>query len=104
MFRGIARLDWEGFFPVQPVAILKYDRDGRSNSFAVVHAREKVGAIGFDFHSTAASEALLAAPEFAVDEFLIDGQAGGQSGEKSHQGFAVRFSGGKVTQHVEEAL
>jgi hypothetical protein len=63
-----------------------------------------VSAISFDFHAAAASKALLAAPEFPVDEFLVDGQACGQSGKKRHQRFAVRFSGGKVTQHVEEAL
>jgi len=41
----------------------------------------------------------MAAPEFAVEEGLIDFQAGGDSRKEGDQGLAVRFSGSEVAQH-----
>jgi hypothetical protein len=60
--------------------------------------------IGFDLHAPAASKALLAAPEFAIHERLVDRQPGRQPGKERYQGLAVGFSGSEVAQHVEEAL
>ena len=58
-----------------------------------------MGGVALDLHAAAAAVALLAAPEFAVEEGLIDFQSGGHAGQKGDQGFAVRFSGGEVAQH-----
>jgi hypothetical protein len=63
-----------------------------------------VSAVGFDLHAATASKTLLAAPELAVDKFLIHCQPGGQSGKKRDQCFAMGLSGGEVAKHVEEAL
>ena len=62
-------------------------------------AGEDVGGVCLDFHATAAAVSLLAAPEFAVEERLIDFQAGGDAGEKGDEGLSVGFSGGEVAQH-----
>jgi hypothetical protein len=63
-----------------------------------------MSAVGFDLHAATAPKALLAAPEFAVNEFLVNLQTSRQAGKKGYEGFAMRFSGSEITQHVEEAL
>jgi hypothetical protein len=50
--------------------------------------------VGFNLHAAAAAVALLTAPEIAVDEFEIDGDTGGQSGDEGDKGFPMGFAGG----------
>ncbi len=58
-----------------------------------------MSAVSLDLHAAAAAIALLAAPEFAVDERLIDCQSRGQAGKEGDQSLAVRFSGSEIAQH-----
>src|SRR5260370_28314414 len=58
-----------------------------------------MSGVSLDLHAAAATIALLAAPEFAVEERLIDFQSGGQAGKEGDQSLAVRFSGSEITQH-----
>ena len=104
MFLRIARFHRQRFFPILPVAIFEHHCDRRADRLAMMHAGKKVRAVGFDLHASAASKALLTPPKFAIHECLIDRQSGGQPGKKRNQRLAVRFSGGKVAQHLEEAL
>jgi hypothetical protein len=69
-----------------------------------MHTRKKVRSVGFDLHPSAAPKALLAAPEFAVHKRLIHRQPSWQPRKKRNQGLAMRFSGSKIAQHVEQAL
>ena len=61
-------------------------------------------AVGLDLHASAAAIALLAAPEFAVDGFEGDGYAGGESGQRGHQAFAVGLSGRFKSKHSGRKL
>ena len=63
-----------------------------------------LGLIFLDPLSSAAPVSQLAAVQFAVDEFQIDGQAGRQPGNPGDQRLAVRFSGGNELQHVSVGL
>ena len=96
---GIAFAYGQGFLPVFPVAIFELHGDGRADGHSLAHAGKNVGGVALDLHAAAAAVALLAAPEFAVEEGLIDFQSGGQAGKESDQGFAVRFSGSEIAQH-----
>ena len=58
-----------------------------------------MGGVALDLHAPAAAVALLAAPEFAVEEGLIDLQSSGQAGQEGDQSFAVRLSCCEVAQH-----
>ena len=48
--------------------------------------------IALDAHASAAAVTLLAPPEFAVDELLIDLHSGGDAGEDRNQRLSMRFS------------
>ena len=91
---GVARFDGEDLFPVLPVVVGEGHGDGRADGFAVTDAAEDVGGVALDAHAAAAAVALLAPPELAVEELLIDGDAGGQAADESDEGFAVTFTGG----------
>src|SRR5450432_2458424 len=65
----------------------------------MAHAGEDVGGVALDLHASAAAVALLAAPEFAVEEGLVDFQSGGHAGKEGDEGLAVGFSGCEVAQH-----
>ena len=78
MLRRVAALYRQFFLPVLPVAVDDFNRDGRADGLAVAHAGEHMRLIGFDLHAAAAAVALLPAPQLAVHEFEIDGDAGGQ--------------------------
>ena len=58
-----------------------------------------MGGVALDLHAAAAAVALLATPEFAVEESLIDFQSGGQAGKEGDQSFAVGFSRSEVVEH-----
>ncbi len=62
---------------------------------AVAHASENVGAIFFYFLPAAATVAELAAVQFAIDEFEVNGQAGGESGQKGEQRLSGRSPAGE---------
>ena len=100
----ITYFDRQRLLPILPVAILEHHRDRRAYGLAVMHARKKVRLVGFDLHSPAASKALLAAPEFAVDKCLVYCQPRRQPGKKRNQGLAVGLSGSEVAKHTEQAL
>ena len=65
----------------------------------MAHARQNVGLVGFDLHPPAATEALLPAPQFTVQERLVNFQSGGQSGKKGDQRLAMRLPRSEVTKH-----
>ena len=59
----------------------------------------KWARVALDAHAPAASVALLPPPKLAVDELLIDFNAGRNAGDNRNQGFSVRLTGGAETQH-----
>src|SRR5450755_355132 len=65
----------------------------------MAHAGEDVGGVALDLHASAAAVALLTAPEFAVEEGLVDFQSGGHAGKEGDEGLAVGFSRCEVAQH-----
>jgi len=67
------------FFPVLPVSIHDFNRDGRADGFAMPHAGEDVDLVGFNLHSPAASIALLPAPKLTVHEIKVNWDAGWKS-------------------------
>ena len=99
VFCGIAVADGQRFLPIFPVAIGDLHGDRGADGDAVTNAGEDVGGVALDLHAAAAAVALLAAPEFAVEEGLIDFQSGGHAGKEGDQSLAVGFSGGEVAQH-----
>ncbi len=68
---GVAGLNGEDLFPVLPVAVGEGHGDGGADGVAVADAGEDVGGVLFDAHAAAAAVALLAAPEFVVEEGLV---------------------------------
>jgi hypothetical protein len=68
VFRGIAFADRQRFLPVFPVAVFELDGNGRSDGHAVAYAGKNVGGVALDLHAAAAAVALLATPEFPVEE------------------------------------
>ena len=60
--------------------------------------------VGFEAHSSASTEALLASPEFAINETDIDRQSSGDAGDHGYQSLSVRFAGRVETQHKEEMI
>ena len=99
VFCGIAFANGEGFLPILPIFILQLDGDGRTDRHALTDAGKDMCGVALDLHAAAAAIALLAAPEFAVDERLIDFQSRRQAGKEGDQSLAVRFSGSEITQH-----
>ena len=77
VFGRIAGLDGEDLFPVLPVVVGEGHGDGRADGMAVADAGEDVGGVALDAHAAAAAVALLAAPEFVVEEGLVYGDARG---------------------------
>jgi hypothetical protein len=53
--------------------------------------------VTLDAHAPAATIALLAPPEFAVHELLIDFYSSGNTGDNRNESLSVRFSGGAKT-------
>ncbi len=102
VMRGIARFNREGFGPVFPVGVGNNHGSAASRWFGVTHAGDDVGAIGFDLHATAASKALLPAPEFVLYCVNRDGYAGGEACEGRHQAFAVGLARRFEPEHVIE--
>ena len=96
---GVTIADGKRFLPVFPVAIFKLDGDRRSDRQAVTHAGEDMRGVALDLHASAPAIALLAAPEFTVEEGLVDFQSSRHAGKEGDKGFAVRFSGCEVAQH-----
>src|SRR5579863_734293 len=65
----------------------------------MAYAGENMSGVALDLHAAAPAVALLAAPEFPVEEGLVDFQSGRHAGEEGDQSFAVGFSGCEVAQH-----
>ena len=89
----------EDLLPVFPVVVREGHGDGGADGFAVADSGEDVGGVLFDAHAAAAAVALLAAPEFVVEEGLVYGDARGQTAEEGYEGFAVAFAGCGETKH-----
>src|SRR3954464_10841646 len=100
MLGSVTGRDGQRLFPILPVFILEEEGDGRSDGLTVADPGEDVGRILLDLHASAAAVALLAAPELAIDEFLVEIEPGGNAGEGCNQGFAMGFAGGGETQHA----
>jgi hypothetical protein len=58
-----------------------------------------VRGVAFDAHTAAAAIALLAAPEFVVEEGLVDRHSGRETADKGYERFAVTFAGCRETKH-----
>ncbi len=99
VLRGIALSDRQGFLPVLPISIFKLDRDGRADGHPLTDAGKNVGGIALDLHAAAAAIALLATPEFTIEEGLVNFQSGGHAGKEGDQSFAVGLSRCEVAQH-----
>ena len=93
----IAGLNRQGFLPVLPITVCEFDRYWRSDGLAVTDAGKEVRCIFLDAHAAAATIALLAAPEFPVDELQIDRDSGRKTRNNGDQGFPMRFSGSVET-------
>ena len=69
---------------------------------AVAHAGDDMGLVGFDLHPAAAAEALLAAPEFAVNAPLVDWHSRRHAREGRDERLAMRLACCDETQHPGE--
>src|SRR5215831_402952 len=78
--------------PILPVAVLDENGDGRSDGFPVPYAGKETGRIALDLHASAATVALLPAPQFVVHEARRDLQACRQAREERDQRLPVRLS------------
>ncbi len=65
----------------------------------MAHAGDDFGPIGLDLHAAAATIALLAAPELAVDGFQRYRYSGREPVQGGHQALAVGLSGRLESQH-----
>jgi hypothetical protein len=65
----------------------------------MAHARENLRLVLFDPLTRSAPVAELPAVQLALNKFLIDWQAGRQSGDPRHQRLSVRLSGSNKSQH-----
>ena len=69
---GACALDVHRVLPVLPILVAHQQRDRRAGGLAAAHARQELGAIGFDRHAAAAAVAALAAPQLQRDGVEID--------------------------------
>ncbi len=96
--------DGEDFSPVGPIAIFDTECDRRADGLSMADTGKNVGAVLFDFLAAATTVAELTAVEFAVNEVEVDGESGGQAGQKGEKGLAVRFTRGVETKHGARVL
>jgi hypothetical protein len=68
----------------------------------VAYAGYKLCAVSLDLHAAAAAEALLAAPELAIDGVYGYGYSSRQADQRCDEAFAVRLAGGLETKHEVE--
>ena len=92
-------LDRQRLGPVLPVLVLDQDGDGRTNRVGVADAADDMGVIRLDLHAAAAAEALLAAPQLAVQGRNGDGNSSGQTRQRGDEALPVRFSRGFKAKH-----
>src|SRR5258708_10458783 len=78
--------------PVLPVVVGQRHGDGGADGLAVADAAEDVRGVLLDAHAAAAAVALLATPELAVDELLIDRHTGRHATYKGDETLAVALS------------
>ena len=71
--------DGQRFGPVLPVFVLDQDGDGRTDGLRVPDSADNVGLICLNFHAATAAEALLAAPQLAVQSGDGDGNSSRQT-------------------------
>ncbi len=90
---GVTGFDGEDLFPVLPVLVGERHGDRRADGLAVADAGKDVGGVALDAHAAAATVALLATPEFVVEEGLVDGNARGETADEGYERFAVAFAG-----------
>src|SRR2546423_9478976 len=74
------------------IVVFDRQRDRLAERLAVANARQYLDGIGLDFHSAAASVALLATPKLMIDHGNIDRQAGRNSFDDSNKGLSVRLA------------
>ncbi len=68
------------------------------------HAAEDVHAIGFNALPAASPVAPLAPLQLDIDQVGFDGHSRREAIDQSHQGLAVRFTGGPIAQHITEPM
>ena len=74
--------------------------DRAADRLAAPDAAEDFDVVGFEPLPAAAAISPLAAMQLGVDRLRAEFHAGGKAVDQGHQGFAVRFAGGVVAQHV----
>ena len=100
MLGGVTLFDGKDLGPVLPVVVGDSHRDGRADGLAVADAGEDVGGIALDAHAAAATVALLATPEFAADELLIDRNSGRKTADQGDETLAVALTCCGKSKHV----
>src|SRR3990172_4649521 len=96
---AILRVDRHPLLPVLEVLVLDDEGDGATQGATEAHARYDSGLVAFDRHAPAAAIAFLAPREVLVDSVRLDLEASRNTLDDCHQFGAVRFAGGKKTQH-----
>src|ERR1700679_2133739 len=82
----------QNFFPVLPVAVGNLHGYRRTDGAAMPYAGKDVSGVCLDAHATAATIPLLTAPQFPVDEVLVDFEPCRESLHQRDQGLAVRLT------------
>ena len=70
----------------------------------MAHPRNEVGRVMLDAHAAAAPIALLAPPEFTIDELFFDFNPGGKARDDSEQSLSMGLAGGAEAQHKRSIL
>src|SRR5262245_29803825 len=91
--------DVHRLLPVHPVAIVDQHRDGCTGREAVAHAREDLGAIAFNLHTSAAPISTLTPAELQVERVDIELKTRGHPIDGHDQRLAMRFARGQKSQH-----
>ncbi len=81
------------------VAIGHFQRDRAAQRHAFPHTTENIDGVCFDPLPAAATITALTPPQLRVDWLKIDRHAGREAIYERDQRFAVRFTGGPVTEH-----
>src|SRR5579864_833890 len=96
---AVGILDGQGLLPIFPITVLDAYGNGRADRFSMAHAGQEFSLILFDFLPSAAPVSELPPVHLAIDEFQIDRNARGQSGDPGNQRLPVRFAGREESQH-----
>ena len=89
LWGDLAGLRGHYFGPVGPIFVFDQESEWGAEGETVSDAGEYVGVVLLNLHAAAASVTKLAAVQFLIDEFLVNGQARGQALNDGDQGAPV---------------